>query len=256
MANKSLHKLINQNKMSVAEEFLMELTTTIENENYTDKDTPAKTINPSSADCNRRMFFKLSGYEIDNEKDSYSSIGICESGTDRHLRIQNTIKSIDKYYHNCKWIDVGTYIALKGLDYLKILPNDNPNETKIEDTRDATHFLCDGLVLFNGEFYIFEFKTEIDRKFWDRDSIEPKHLTQTSYYANKLKVNKVIFVYENRNSCLKKCYLYEYSDSEILFVDETIKKLLEDVDNKNIPDKCNKCQTKLDTYCPYKEYCR
>lgn len=52
---------------------------------------PSKAYSPSSMKCARNMFYKRSGYETDPEPREYNMIGITESGTDRHDRLQNQI---------------------------------------------------------------------------------------------------------------------------------------------------------------------
>ena len=66
-----------------------------------------------------------------------------------------------------------------------------------------------------------------------------------------LQVNKVIFIYENRDNCDKKDYLFEVPQAMIEKVEGIINYVNECVSHKTLPpkefDKCN--------YCKYKGEC-
>ena len=69
--------------------FLNGLTYTIEKLNQDNKHMPSATFSPSSMKCDRQMIYKLLSVPIDDKKDSYQLVGICENGTARHECIQS-----------------------------------------------------------------------------------------------------------------------------------------------------------------------
>ena len=92
-------KLLKQSKqqpvLTIAELFVKDLEESIEEIHFTEKRPSSIAYKPSSMLCVRNMFYKMVKPNV-IKKDKASSIGICESGTDRHERIQQAVMDMKK----------------------------------------------------------------------------------------------------------------------------------------------------------------
>ena len=113
----------------VEQQFLIDLKRSIELENNKNVRKPSETYSPSGMNCIRSMYYKRTGVDIEPDS-NYSMVGICESGTDRHERIQNAISKMRENGFDCDYIDVADYVKSRDLDsYLDIVDKCG-NETK------------------------------------------------------------------------------------------------------------------------------
>ena len=97
-------------EVDYATDFLSSLTYTIEKVNQENKHKPSATFSPSSMKCDRQMIYKLLSVPIDDSKDSYQLVGICESGTDRHEHIQSYVNKMKDMDIDCEYINVADYV--------------------------------------------------------------------------------------------------------------------------------------------------
>ena len=112
-------------------------------------------------------------------------------------------------------------------------------------------FMCDGLVFYKGEYYIIEIKTESTHKYGSHEEPWPAHKLQAACYSMCIGVPKVIFLYENRDNCDKKGYLFEVPEAMIDKIGNTIAYVDNCVVKGIVPPKeLDKC-----TYCKYKMEC-
>lgn len=241
-------------------------------------DPPYKGSNyykPSSLVCKRQMYFVRQGLEQEEEKKSASSIGILESGSDRHNRVQHAINGMKDLGLDFEYYDVETYVKEHNLPDIEIIgKNDNNLETKCFNKKYKLSFLTDGIVkhITTGEFYIFEYKTETSRKFVNRQHEEFTHRTQAACYALSFNIRKTLFVYENRDICTKKCFLYEATDEEKQWrVVDKINEVEKCLETKTVPpkvvetdidpnatggrDRVDGASAKVCMYCGYKKEC-
>ena len=86
---KNIFKLIDManDELPIEQQFINDLKASIEKSQECKK--PSQTYKPSGMNCVRAMTYQVLGVEPDNNKSSYQLIGICESGTDMHIRIQS-----------------------------------------------------------------------------------------------------------------------------------------------------------------------
>ena len=151
---------------------------------------------------------------------------------------------------NCKWINVADYINKKGVKDLQVISQVG-NETKLFSTAYNMRFMCDGLVFYKGEYYIIEIKTESTHKYGSHEEPWPAHKLQAACYSMCIGVPKVIFIYENRDNCDKKGYLFEVPDAMKDKIANTIAYVDDCVAHGTVPPKeLDKC-----TYCKYKMEC-
>lgn len=199
---------------TIEERFLDELTMTIVKLEEQNKRKSSLTYKPSGMQCMRHCFYFLSNLPAPEEIRTYSAIGICESGTDRHDRIQKAIASMRSMGFDCDYIDVETYIEQHNLkDTLEVVEKQGM-ETKVLNKKLNMSFLTDGIIRYRGIYYIFEFKTEISRKWFKRNSIDPVHISQGTAYSENFNIPDVIFVYENRDTCEKKSYMLHVTEED------------------------------------------
>ena len=196
----------------IEQQFIDDLKRSIEMDANKDFRKPSETYSPSGMGCIRAMYYKRTGVDVVPDN-SYTMVGICESGTDRHERIQNAISRMKDNGFDCEYIDVGEYVKSRGLDYLEVVDKCG-NETKLYDKIRNVSFLCDGIIKYQGKFYIVEFKTEASFKWKDRKGVDPKHYNQAITYSFELQLNDVIFVYINRDIVDYKAYLFSVSESD------------------------------------------
>jgi CRISPR/Cas system-associated exonuclease Cas4 (RecB family) len=248
----NLKKLIEGGVPTTASVFLHDLEKGIEKHAKQDKRTPSKYFKPSSMNCNRNMFYTLYGCEVEEDKAEASMIGIRQSGTDRHARIQHDIR-----YTDWEFVNVRDYVDKfkENLPYPIEIVSDQGAETHCRIEEINLSFMADGIVKDPlGKLHILEIKTEMGVKWSRRADIAFEHINQGVCYAMAFGLSTVIYLYENRDNLKKKAYLLQVSQQ---FKDVIVKKALTVIDNfktGKLPDKeVNKyaCQ-----YCPYTQRCR
>lgn len=258
MARKSLQnvmKLIERvnTDVPVEKQFLDDLKRSIEMSDKKDARKPSQTYKPSSMTCMRQMYFTVIGEEAEYES-NYTMVGICESGTDRHERIQNAVARMKENGFDCAYVDVGEYVKSRGLP-LQIVSKCG-NETKLYDPELNVSFLCDGIIKYQGKYYIVEFKTESSFKWKERKGVDPKHYNQARTYSLELNLEHVIFVYINRDIVDMKSYMYNVTESERTQIKTLILTCQKYVDKKQVPPKDKDVPSSACAYCGFKEQCK
>ena len=238
----------------VEQQFLDDLKRSIELDDMKNARKPSQTYKPSGMNCIRSMYYQVIGVDVEADS-NYVMVGICEAGTDRHERIQNAISKMKDYGFDCEYIDVAEYVKSRGLDeYLDIVDKCG-NETKLYDRNRNISFLCDGIIKYQGKYYIVEFKTESSFKWRDRKEVDPKHYNQARTYSLELQLDDVIFVYINRDIVDMKSYMYHVKQSERDAIIELLERCQQYVDSKQLPPKPEDANTKKCAYCNYKNLC-
>lgn len=242
---------------SVADQFATDLGYAIVK--YNSMSTPAtvsKSYKPSSLHCIRNMYYQIVGEEVEqNSSITADFIGICESGTGRHNDIQESIIHMKDVGIDCEYINVADYVKEHNLSDIEIIEQCG-HETKLFNSKYNIRFLCDGIVKYKGEYYIFEYKTETSFKWNSRDNVDDGHKLQATAYSLSLGLDKVIFLYENRDICTKKCYLFEVTQDMRDSLVERISICDKYVVKKLVPPKPFELSPKYCKYCGYVNVCR
>lgn len=233
--------------------FLNNLEKTIEKIN-TRPNLSSTYFKPSSMTCERNMYYTAVGMgngEVLTKGDSCLS-GITETGSHRHDDIQGYIERMKENGYNWEYIDVETYIKENNLTNLEVVKKKG-HETKVLCSDLNTIFLTDGIVKYGDYYFIFEFKTEDCNKWYKRSDVDEQHIDQAIAYCSLFKLPCAIFVYENRNTCQKKSYLFVPTSEQLEEFTEKIIRVLSYVEIKMLPpaNKNKKCK-----YCPYESYCK
>ena len=255
---KNIHRLIQAatNEMPISQQFVADLKASIEKQHTLEGRKPSKSYKPSSMTCIRNMYFQVVGAEADEERANACLVGIVQTGSDRHDKLQEAITRMKEFGMECEYIDVAEFVRIRGLDYLEVVSKQG-FETKLYHKDLNMSFLCDGIIKYKGQYYILEIKTETIYKWQSRDGVAEEHIPQGTAYATCLGINQVMFLYENRDNCDKKAYVLEITDdmkydlivSKIEECDRYVKRLIPPPKPEDITRKT--CQ-----YCNYKAECR
>ena len=254
---KNVCKLLQQvtEDVPVETSFLSDLKRSIELSDKKNREKPSQSYKPSSLKCIRNMYYQVTGADEDETEGTYTSIGIVNSGSDIHLRIQQAISEMQENGIDCEWVDIAEYIKSRNLDYLEIVEKKGM-ETKLYHKKLNMRFMCDGLVRYRGKYYIIELKTEASFKFADRKGVAPTHYKQGTSYSLSLDIPNVIFVYISRDVLDMKAYMFTPTDEmkaeligEIANCDDYVKKGI-------LPPKPDDKPRSVCNYCNYRERCR
>lgn len=234
---------------------------------------PSPYYKPSSLICMRQMFFTRKAVPPEDEVKNASFISICESGTDRHNRIQNVLAHMKELGTEFEYIDVETYVKEHNLADIEIKEKKGM-ETHCFNKRYNISFFTDGIIKYipENKYYIFEYKTEVSMKFNKREEEELIHRTQAAAYALSFGIDDTLFVYEDRNICNKKAFHYHVDEKDKR--EKVVEKILKceeylaqnvvppklkntdiDPDYKDGKDRVNGPSAKICQYCKYKGEC-
>lgn len=260
MARSSLKNIINlidaeKQTLSVEQSFLNDLKRSIELTNDKQARKPSQTYKPSAMNCIRQSYYSMVGKDVDENSSSYIGVGICNSGTDIHIRIQNAIQQMKDNGIDCEWIDVAKFIKQRKLNHLEVL-SQGINETKLHHKVLNMHFMCDGIIKYKKKYYIVELKSESSNKFYTRDGVDPTHFKQGTAYSLSFEIPDVLFIYISRDNLDMKSYMFTPTDEmkqDIVDYIETcdgyIKRMITPPIPKDVARKT--CE-----YCSYKTICR
>ena len=253
---KNILKLIDSETGAVLphESFLSDLKRSIELEDRKTAGVASKTYKPSGMNCIRASYYQIKGYAPDNDEASYNLIGICNSGSDIHKRIQKAVTQMKSNGMDCEYVDVAEYIKTRQLDYLEVVGKEE-FETKLYHKELNISFLCDGIIRYKNKYYILEIKSESGYKFLNRKDVDPKHYNQASAYSLSLKIDDVIFVYVSRDLLDMKSYCLHVTPEMRLNIEEYIHECDSYVAKETVPPLPKDVGRVLCQYCNYKSYC-
>ena len=261
-ALKNIFRMIEntQNDAPIEQQFLADLERSIEIQAVKNSRPPSQTYKPSGMNCIRGMYFQVIGAEQDEPEAQYTIIGICNSGSDIHQRIQQAVIDMASNGMDCEYVNVADYVRSRELTHLNIVKEPDfehgDYETKLFDTSRNVSFLCDGIVRYKSKYYILELKTESTNKFIDRKNVDPKHYMQGTAYSTILKVDDVIFVYINRDVLSMKSYLFTPTDEQRADFEGKIMTCDTYIKQNQVPPMPDNAGPKLCNYCGYKSVCK
>ena len=216
---------------------------------------PSRRYKPSCMKCIRNMYYQLTGADLDKQSQKSGDFyGICESGEDRHKRIQAAISKMQSCGVDCEFIDVEQYIKDKNLPL--VVESKKEFETKVYDPVNNIIFLCDGVVKYKGQYLIIEIKTESSFKWNKRTAMEPEHRNQAITYSYELGIESVLFIYENRDICTKKSYLFTPTDADKKAMLDKIAECNLFVSIGKVPALPADIDDHICQYCDYKTVCK
>lgn len=246
---------IEKEKLTPENSFLEDLKRSIEITDESYVGLPSKTYKPSGMNCIRKSYYQIIGVEPDEGVSSYTMVGICNSGSDIHVRIQEAICDMRDNGMDCDYVDVAKFVKDRNLDYLEIRSQQGM-ETKLYHKDLNMSFLCDGIIKYKNHYYILELKTETSRKWWDRGGVDPVHYNQAIAYSIAFELNEVIFVYINRDMLDMKAYMFNVTDEMKQDLIGYIEECDGYVDRMIAPPKPDDVARKTCEYCMYRQTCR
>lgn len=218
---------------------------------------PSKTFKPSSLNCRRGCYYQIMGIQPDTSSPSFNLIGICNSGSDIHVRVQTAVMQMKENNIDCEWVDVEQYIKDNNLDYLIVREKTN-TETKLYDTRYGTYvsFMCDGIIKYKGKYYILEIKTESANKWYSRTDVDPKHHQQATSYANSFGIDEVLFLYVDRDLLNCKAYIFSVTSEMKHHLVAFFNEVQGYVERQIVPPKPEEIEKRICNYCSYSTQCK
>lgn len=256
-AFKNICRLIDSAKEEVAPEqsFLSDLKRSIELTNDKASRAPSKTYKPSSMTCIRNMYYQVTGQPQDPQASNYTLVGICNSGTDIHERIQKYVDDMKNNDIDCEYINVADYVKQRNLDYLEVVEQKGM-ETKLYNKVLNMSFLCDGIIRYKGKYYILELKTESSYKWQGRKDVDPKHYAQGTAYSLVFKIDEVLFVYINRDILDMKAFMFKPTDEMRGALVDKILECDNYVSEGKVPPKPEDVPKSSCEYCNFRLTCR
>lgn len=262
MAKASLKNILNlideaKKEIPVEQSFLNDLKRSIEISDMKNRDKPSQTYKPSSLQCIRNMYYQVTGAEETDISNNSVLIGICNSGSDIHERIQTAVSEMIENNIDCEYIDVSDYIKSNELDIKNSLQvvEKCGHETKLRDTNLNMSFLADGIIKYKDKYYVLEIKTESMYKWQSRKYVADEHLMQATAYANAFNLNTVIFLYISRDNLDMKCYKLDVTEDMKYDLITKIEECDEYVKKGEVPPIPANVPKKACTYCNYRKKC-
>lgn len=254
---KNLIRLIDDanDEMPVEQSFLSDLKRSIELTADKEARKPSQTYKPSGMNCIRASYYQVSGIEPDESHSSFTSVGICNSGTDIHVRMQTAIEGMKENGIDCEYVDVAEFVKMRGLDELQIVSKSGM-ETKLFYPKYNMSFMCDGIIRYKGHYYILELKTENSYKFMNRKDVDPSHYNQGTAYSLAFGLNEVLFVYISRDVLDMRAFILNVTDEMRERLVNYITTCDAYVKEKRVPPKPENVLKKSCTYCGYASQCR
>lgn len=252
---KNIARLIDtaNSKTSVEEAFLSDLKRSIELTAIKESRPPSQTYKPSSMNCIRGMYYQVMGAEP-QDTPNFTNIGICNSGSDIHERIQSAVSKMKDNGMDCEYVDVRTFVESRNLEDIEI-KEQNGFETKLYNKRYNISFMCDGIIRYRSKYYILELKTEASFKFQTRAGVDPKHYNQGIAYSLSTGLDEVIFVYINRDILDMKSFMFKVTDEMRQSVIDKITECQGYVERQIPPPKPTDLPNTACKYCGYKHIC-
>lgn len=246
-----------QNEIPVEQSFLADLKRSIELDDKKQREARPNSLayKPSSMNCIRQMYYQVTGTETDAENTSYVLVGICNSGSDIHERVQKYVDNMLNNDIDCEYIDVASYVRSRNLEDVEVISKQGM-ETKLYHKTLNMRFLCDGIIRYKGRYYILELKTESINKWQMRKGVDPSHYNQATAYCTALGLDQVLFVYIDRNLLDMKAFMYTVDEAMKNDFTERIMNCNQYVQDKKVPPIPEKVERKTCEYCSYKTRCR
>lgn len=260
MARSSLKNIMNlldaaKDGQTVEQSFLNDLKRSIEMTASKNKRPGSKTYKPSGMGCMRASYYTITGVVPEGEEPSYVLEGICNAGSDIHVRVQTAVMGMQGNDMDCEWVDVEQFVKDRNLTDLEVVDH-TPTETKLYNKRYNISFLCDGIIKYKGEYYILELKTETSYKWTNRRDVDPKHHNQATCYSLCFGLDKVIFVYISRDMLDMKAFMLNVTGEMKNDLVGYITTCDDYITKNKVPPKPEDAGPRKCQYCGYRAQCR
>ena len=235
--------------------FLLDLKRSIELTDKKESHQGSPNYKPSCMGCIRQMYYIRKGIPEDAENNAdYQLIGICNSGTDIHVRVQTYVSKMKENGIDCEYVDVGQFVNSRNLQDIEVVSH-NGMETKLYHKTLHMSFLCDGIIKYKGIYYILELKTEGNNKFWQRQDVDPSHYNQATCYSLSLGLDDVVFLYISRDNLDMKSFMFHVTPEMKQDIEGLITNCENYVQEGKVPPKPDNVEKKTCAYCDYRSRC-
>lgn len=197
-------------KQPLNKAFLTDLMSAIEARDQKHRRKPSQWYKPSSFVCLRQMYFMRTGEVPDGTRTEYNAIGMADTGTRRHVAIQEVLAEMESLGYDWRYLDVEEYLKRKQatgkcLDIEVV--GKHGAETKLFHKTLQISFMCDGILerVSTGACYLFEFKNQVSFKYNGKEAVDAEHVDQVSTYCMALDLDECLVLYENRDTCTLEC---------------------------------------------------
>lgn len=244
----------------ISKKFLDDIQCAISKDNKINRRKSSMFYKPSSLVCNRQMYYQRTGSEADERYEDYKGIGMADTGTRRHVAIQEVLEKMVDLGYPWEYLNVADYVEKKHSEG-KILDTQvsgaRGHETHLIHDKLHVSCMCDGILrnTETNEHYLFEFKNQISFKASKHaNNIDSSHEEQIVAYSTLLDLDKVIMLYENRDTCELYCPNVFYVttgakkafENKLLEVERYVEQSIIPRANKG----CSMCK-----WCNYKTLC-
>ena len=215
---------------------------------------PHKTFAPSSFRCDRRSWFRIRGVQPDSLKNPDMVLNFtAEIGTACHRIIQSNLKRALQ----SDWIDVGDYVSSLCVSNCEVSQDESELETRISFQDPPVRFACDGIVRLNNQLYLLEIKSSEYSSWNDLTDPKSEHIDQAKCYCTLLNLDRVLFLYVDRQYGGLKCFEICVTDDDKSEIQSRFDSVMRMVESNLAPAGLPKgdpwCQA---NYCPYYRKCR
>ena len=205
---KLVHAAVRKQPLNKA--FLSDLMAVIELADMKGSRKPSRYYKPSSMVCMRQMFFTRIGEPPDETRTEYTAVGMADTGTRRHVAIQDALITMEGFGYDWRYLDVEEYLKKKWAEgkCLDIeVKGKRGAETHLFHKTLLISFMCDGIIeqISTGSHFLFEFKNQISFKYNGKEAVDDEHVDQVSCYGMCLDLDYALVLYENRDSCNLEC---------------------------------------------------
>jgi hypothetical protein len=150
--------------------------------------------------------------------------------------------------------DVGTWWHTYIQDLLAVAGVLIGREVSVKSKKYRISGRADGIVLEDGIKYLLEIKTMNSWSFGGLTAPNENHITQASLYADILGLDRILFIYINKDTSALKEFKIHKENSQLIRAYEKIDVILHYVNNERCPKR--DCEKKSDGKgCPYQKHC-
>jgi hypothetical protein len=224
---------------------------------------PIDAFHPSGLlDCDRKLVLKILHWQHSNPNFGAVTLENFENGNNVHTRIQRNLIKIGIIVPRGKWRVPKRKV--NGI-WIDAIPKDFipwAVEVPIKFPKWLIKGTCDGIALIDGKYYIVEIKSINDYGFTNlRGKPILKHHAQGQAYIKAaqeelgIEVAGVLFIYENKNTQIKKEIIVDKDDLYITQLGMRLVKLKKFCEKKKIPKRQYQMGSLDCRYCDMKEYC-
>ena len=242
---------------AVSSEFLNSYETNLNNKLIEkSKERPSKTFAPSSFRCDRLSWFRLRGVSPDTVSCPDTTLYFsAEIGTACHRILQSNLRD----FLGDRWIDVSEYLQSVYDDNSKYSTSSSSDgiETLVEVFDPPVRFAVDGIVKLDDDYYLLEIKSSEYSSWNDLTDPKPNHIDQVKCYCTLLKLNKVLFIYIDRQYGGLKCFEYNVSLEDQQIIEKRFSDVMKFVEYgiapEGLPKNDYNCTPNM---CPYFRTCQ